>query len=140
MKRILIDTNIVLDLALERKAFVEKAIDLLRYTAKNDITPCISATTVTDIYYVLRKQKGHDNAVGFLKKFFKFTDILAVSRNTVLNALYSEKNDFEDAVQMEAAKLNDIDTVITRNKKDFENSGLKIFSSEEYTEQMGKAE
>lgn len=132
MKKILIDTNIVLDLALERVGFVEGALKLLRFTAKNKIKLCITASSVTDIYYVLRKQKGHDSAIGLLKKFFQFSKVLGVDEEIITEALNSEMKDFEDAVQTKTAICNDIDIIITRDKKDFENSDLEIYTPDEY--------
>ncbi len=132
MKKILIDTNIVLDLALEQEGFVKGALELLRFTARHKIKPCITASSATDIYYVLRKQKGHKSAVGFLKQLIKFSKILGVEKRIILRALNSKMNDFEDAVQTETAINNDINVIITRNKKDYQNSELQIFSPTEY--------
>jgi len=136
MSKILIDTNIVLDLALERAGFVEEAIELLRFTAKNKIKLCLTASSVTDIYYVLRKQKGHESAIGLLKKFFQFSKILGVDEEIITEALNSGVKDFEDAVQTEVAKNNNIKIIITRDKKDYLNSGLKIFSPTEYINEI----
>ncbi len=136
MRKILIDTNIVLDLALERAGFVEGALELLRFTAKNKIKLCITASSVTDIYYVLRKQKGHESAVGLLKKLFQFSKVLGVDQEIITEALNSEMKDFEDAVQTETAIHNDIGIIVTRDKKDYEHSGLQVFSPIEYINEL----
>ena len=132
MKQILLDTNVVLDLALQRREFGEKAKQLITLVFKKKVEPFVTASSITDIYYILRKAKGRDEAIDFLRSFFKLCNIAGVNRDAILNALYSDMLDFEDAVQTEAAIQNNISVVITRDKKDFDNSGLTIYSPDEY--------
>lgn len=104
MKKVLLDTNIVLDIALERQEFKKQAQDVTRLLYETGISMFITATTVTDIYYLIRKQSGHEEATGFLVNFFEYCDISGVDKISVLNALYSGRKDFEDLVQIETAK------------------------------------
>ena len=67
-----------------------------------------------------------------MKNLFKFISIAGVDSISIYNALKSDMTDFEDAVQAETAKHNDINIVITRNKNDFKNSGLMVYSPDEY--------
>jgi hypothetical protein len=83
---------------------------------------------LADIYYVLKKSKGHQQTIRFLSGLFDFIDIAGVTKESVLAALTSGMPDFEDAVQTETAKFNDIDTIITRNYSDFEHSGLEVYT------------
>ena len=132
MKQILIDTNVILDLALNRQKFGEIAKTLITQILDNKIQPSVTASSITDIYYVLKKAKGHSNSIDFLHSFFGFAEIAGVGKDAIINALHSDMADFEDAVQTETAKQNDIRVIITRNKKDFTNSGLDVFSPDEY--------
>ncbi len=132
MKKILIDTNVILDIALDRELFVEKSVELIQLIVKNNTKAFITATTVTDIYYITQKTSGHNKTIEFLKNLFKFINIAGVDSISILNALKSDMTDFEDAVQAETAKHNDINIVITRNKNDFKNSGLMVYSPDEY--------
>ncbi len=136
MKKILFDTNVVLDLALQRIEFGEKAKELIKMVLKKKIEVFVTSSSITDIYYVLRKAKGHNEAIEFLRSFFKIVNIVGVDSETILDALYSGMKDFEDAVQTEAAIQNNINIIITRNKKDFKSSGLEIFSPDEYINEM----
>jgi predicted nucleic acid-binding protein len=70
MKAILIDTNIVLDIALERRDFYEKAKELIEISYLNSISSFVTASSITDIYYLLKKKKGHLHTINFLKIFF----------------------------------------------------------------------
>ncbi|RLD56392.1 MAG: PIN domain-containing protein [Bacteroidetes bacterium] len=132
MNKILIDTNIILDIALDRKPFVKKSIEFIRLIVKNNIKAFVTATTVTDIYYITQKKTGHIKTIGFLKNLFMFVKIAGVDTVSILNALNSNMNDFEDAVQCETAKQNSIPIIITRNQSDFKDSGLKVFSPEDF--------
>jgi len=132
MKKILVDTNIILDFALQRQDFGEDAKNLLLFLVKNQIKGFISASSITDIYYVLRKAKGHEDSIIFLKNSLNIIKVIGVDEEVIINALNSEIKDFEDAVQCETAKQNDIKIIITRNKTDYKYSGLKIYNPSEY--------
>lgn len=135
MNEVLLDTNIVLDIALERREFLEKSKELMLLINKKSIRSYITATTVTDIYYILKKSRGHQLTVAFLKDFFDFVDVAGVSREAIFNALDSELTDFEDAVQTESAKQNAISIIITRNKSDFKMSDMEVFTPDEFIRQ-----
>lgn len=138
MNKILLDTNIILDIAFERREFFEKSKELLLIINKLSIPAYVSATTVTDIYYILKKSKGHQLTISFLKNLFDFIDIADVSKEIIFSALNSELTDFEDAVQTECAEQNEINVIITRNIVDFKKSKLKIFTPSEFISVIGK--
>jgi len=138
MRKILIDTNIVLDFALHRQDFGEDARNLILFLVKNQIKSYITASSITDIYYVLKKAKGHDDAIVFLKNSINIIKVIGVDEEVIINALNSEMKDFEDAVQTESAKQNDIEIIITRDKIDYKNSGLKIYIPKEYITEFMK--
>ena len=131
MIKVLLDTNIVLDIALERPLFVEEASQVFLKISKNKILGYVSATTVTDIFYVLNRAKI--DAVGYLKKLLKIVDVLDVDKDIIITALYSGWTDFEDAVQAQVAIENEIDIVITRNTKDFQKEKeIKVLTPKEF--------
>lgn len=135
MNKILLDTNIILDIALERREFFEKAKELLLTLNKLSIPSYVTATTVTDIYYILKKSKGHQLTISFLTNLFDFIDIAGVSKEVIISALNSEITDFEDAVQTESARQNSINIIITRNIADFKKSKLEIFTPSDFISQ-----
>ena len=136
MNKILLDTNIILDIALERREFFEKSKELMLTINKLGIPSYVTATTVTDIYYILKKSKGHQLTISFLKNLFDFIDISGVSKEVIFSALNSELTDFEDAVQTECASQNGINIIITRNIADFKKSKLEIFTPSEFISQF----
>ncbi len=138
MKGILIDTNIILDIALERKEFIEESKNVLILLNNSKIPVFLTATTVTDIYYILKKSKGHDATISFLKGLFNYIDICGVNKNSIINALNSELKDFEDAVQSFSAYHIGIKTIITRNVSDFKKSKLEALSPSAFIQHFKK--
>ncbi len=132
MKRVLFDTNIILDIALKRTPYYADARSLFKLIDERAIAGSISATTVTDIYYVAKKESGHEKSIAFLRDILEIFDVLGVDRKIVKEALDSEIKDFEDAIQFCAAKGHNLDVIITRNTKDFKGSQLKVLTPKEF--------
>jgi predicted nucleic acid-binding protein len=130
--KILIDTNIILDIALERQPFVEAAIRLLEVTQRVDLVLYVTATTITDLYYITRKARGRATARNFIVDLMQFVEVAGVGRTVIEEALHSKVADFEDAVQESAAKQYAIQVIVTRNEKDFENSVLEVHNPESF--------
>jgi predicted nucleic acid-binding protein len=132
MRKVLFDTNIILDIALKRNPFFDDASRLFKLIDKKIISGNIIASTITDIYYISKKEKGHNETLNFIINLIKVVDVIGVDKEVILNAIAFEMKDFEDAVQASAAKLNDIDVIITRNKSDFKDTSLLILTPAEF--------
>ena len=115
--RVLIDTNVILDFVLNRVPFAGDAAMLFQHIEKQTFSAVVSASAVTDIFYLLQKEKV--DAIAFLKDFLSAVDVLGVDKAIIMYALYSGWTDFEDAVQAQVAIENNIDAIITRNTKDY---------------------
>ncbi|GHT52560.1 PIN domain-containing protein [Bacteroidia bacterium] len=131
MMRALIDTNVVLDLALQRSPFTETAQQLFDDIEAGKLVGYITASSTTDIFYILRKAQQREKALVFLKGLIQTVTMLDVSANIVNEALYSDFTDFEDAVQYYTAMTNGMDAIITRDPQDFTNSRIPVYSPEE---------
>ena len=116
--RVLIDTNVILDFVLNRVPFADGATALFQHIEQQTFSAVVSASSVTDIFYLLQKEKV--NAIAFLKDFLSGVDVLGVDKAIIMCALYSGWTDFEDAIQAQVAIENNIDAVITRNTKDYD--------------------
>ncbi len=138
MKRLLLDTNIILDIALKRAPHFEYSSLIFELIDKKQIIGYITASTVTDIYYISRKEKGKEIAIEFISNLIEVLDVLGVDKNTIVKAIKSNLKDFEDAVQVSAAEYNEIEIIITRNKSDFLDSGLEILTPKELIESLKK--
>lgn len=132
MKKVLLDTNIILDIALKREPHFADSAALFKNLDGKNIHAFITATTITDIYYISKKAKDHSTAIRFISHLLEIVDVLGVNKETVLLSLQSDVADFEDAIQINAAELNDVKTIITRNVKDFSGSRLEIETPGEF--------
>ena len=130
--KLLIDTNVVLDILLRREPYYENAAKIAVLSEKDYISCYVSASAVTDIYYIAHKElKSKDTAITLLENLLKTFRIAAVSEASIHEALDLRWSDFEDCVQYTAGKSIDVDYIITRNKKDFEKGEIDTLSTDE---------
>ena len=133
MRRILIDTNIVIDLLSKRKDFYDDAANLFSLADKKELKLTISSLTFANTNYILTKLKSAKEAREILRKFKVLVELLSLDDKITELALSDESfPDFEDGLQYYSAIENEIDIIITRNKKDFKNSKLPILTAKEY--------
>ena len=133
MKKILIDTNIVIDLLSKRKDFYDDAADLFSQADKKELNLTISSLTFANTNYILTKLKSAKEAREILRKFKVLVELLNLDDKITELALSDESfPDFEDGLQYYSAIENDVDIIITRNKKDFKNSKLPVLTAKEY--------
>lgn len=99
---------------------------------KKKISGNITSTTITDNYYIAKSEKGHKESLEFISNLIEVVEVIGIDRDVIVKAIKSELNDFEDAIQVTAAEFNEIDCLITRNKKDFLKSCLKIYTPKEF--------
>ena len=129
--RILLDTNIVLDIALGRVPHLADSADVFRKIDNESIYGFVTATTITDIYYVAKREKGHQITIDFIRNLIEIVDVIGIDREIVIASLLSEFIDFEDAIQSVSSGINRIDYIITRNQKDFMKSEITALSPKE---------
>lgn len=133
MKKLFIDTNIVLDLLAKREPFYESSAKLFSLADRNVIQLSVSSLTFANTNYVLSKLKSASETKEILRKFKLLVQIVSLSEKIVDLALNdSEFKDFEDGLQYYSAIESNQDIIITRNQKDFKSSLLSIMSAEEF--------
>jgi len=129
--KILVDTNIVLDNWLEREPFFADAKALLGAIESGEIEGFITATSVTDIFYISRKSKGAVDSKAYISELLTFMQICKVDVAILQAAVASELSDLEDAVQLACAVANNVDAIVTRNFAGFVDSPVPIKSAGE---------
>ena len=117
--KVLVDTNIVLDIALNKAPFVEHAALLWRLAEQNEITACLSNTSITDIFYIVHKHAGKEKARGFIADILDTFSLVDINEEGFREALNEDMADFEDAVQCVICIRNGCDFLATRNKADY---------------------
>lgn len=130
--KILLDTNVILDIALKRHSFCEAATQVLEASNFDTVHLFITASIATDLYYILRKEKGHEIAMDFLTDLLKCVDACKVDKGTILKAINAGFPDFEDAVQHFAATESAVELILSRNKDDFGSSSLRVLTPDEF--------
>ena len=134
---VLIDTNVVLDMLLQRDPDFQNAARINVLSEKGYICSYISASAATDIFYVAKKElKNKNTVIELLKNLLATTRIASVTEAGIHEALDLQWDDFEDSVQYVAGKNVSAEYIITRNPKDFANSQIKILSPEEFINQI----
>lgn len=129
--KILFDTNVILDLMLDRHPFADTAARLISKVETEDVHGFLGAATVTAIFYLASKFAGSDRAKQEVNNLLSIFEIAPVDQAVLQEALKSDFKDFEDAVLHEAAKQAHVQGIVTRNQKDFQNASLPIYGPDE---------
>lgn len=129
--RVLIDTNVVLDFLQEREPFVENAARLFERIDAGEIEGFIPATTITNIYYVVRRVVGRAVAQDAITQLLNDLNICAVDLEILEQALALNFEDFEDAVQYACAVAHGVDAIVTRDASGFINVEIPVILPEE---------
>ena len=126
--KILFDTNIVLDVLLERQPFFNEAVLLFEMVESGKIEGVIGGTTVTTLDYFLSKTLSIKESANILKKLLKLFEVAPVNRLVLEEALDAGFSDFEDAVLHSAAIHVGAQAIITRDEKGFKKSQIAIYT------------
>jgi len=129
---VLLDTNVILDLLLERPDFVHEAQQICGREEAGTCHALLCATTVTTVDYLAQKQLGLAGARAAVAALLGLYDIAAVTRATLSSALDSEMPDFEDAVLAHAAYQAGARFIITRNLRDFAKSPVRAYTPTQF--------
>lgn len=135
--KILFDTNVLLDFILEREPFFGEASILLTAVATDQIQGFATATTITDIFYIVRRQTQSDRAaLNAVQNILELLDICGVDRSTIEQAITLNLPDFEDAIQCACAIAELADAIVTRDSSGFQGSRIPIYSPTQLCEQI----
>ena len=130
--RLMIDTNIFLDVLAEREPFFKDSKAVLDLCENKRVQGFLSASSATDIFYLIRRQlHSVDLAYKALGSVLDIAKVLTVTNEDVLNAYLQRASDFEDCLLATCAKANQCDAIVTRNKKDFLSFWITLLSPEE---------
>lgn len=132
MKKIFLDSDVLLDLLLSREPFVDDVAAIIEYALSFDIRICVSPLTITNIDYVIGRLKNRQKATLKRKQLLQIVQIENVGQSTIHQASSSAFKDFEDAVQNYCAAEANHQIIITRNTKDYKESNLSILTPKEY--------
>ncbi|MFZ4577615.1 MAG: PIN domain-containing protein [Myxococcota bacterium] len=124
MKQVLYDTNVILDVLLNRAPHVGDSARALDAAGTGRVQGFMAAHAVTTVFYVLERDLGSARAKVVLSQLLTRLQVAPVTDAGVRAALAGPLRDFEDGVTLEAAQKVGADVIVTRNGKDFAGGGL----------------
>ena len=134
--RVLLDTNILLDVILARPPFLADSQRVWQANDDRHIAGYITATSVTNIYYIVRKQVGLEKARDSLSLCLQAFDICEVDRTTLEVAAALRGSDFEDDLQQVCALTYNLGAIVTRDKGGFKGSNVPAVNPSELLAQL----
>lgn len=143
MNKVFLDTNVLLDFLLKRKTgqsdSYEKALAVINFCILTNIPIYFSILSIKDIFYILtrlmKSRQAKEKQLVIKQKvngLLQLGEILVTSENAFLNAMGSSFVDFEDALQNYTATEANVNIIVTRNKKDFINSEIRVYTPGEF--------
>ncbi len=121
----MVDTNVVLDVLLDRAPFAGDSTAIFDRVERGVIVGLLCATTITTLAYLTAKSAGKAQATRHIRQLLSLFEVAPVTRAVLDAALASKVSDFEDAVLAEAALLAGTQAIITRNLRDFAHSPVR---------------
>ncbi len=124
--RVLIHTDVVMDLLLDRKPYSQDAAKCFSKVETGEIEGLLCASTVTTVYYLISKALGARKAKDIIALLLSFFEVAPVNQTVLKGALDLSITDFENAVLHEAAHLANVELIITRNTSGFKESKIPV--------------
>jgi predicted nucleic acid-binding protein len=136
MMRILLDTDVLLDLMLDRPGFADAAAILWQAHEQERLEAYVSAITPVNVYYIARKLKGAEIARQAVRDVVTTLRVCPLDHAALVGALDLPFADYEDAVQHASAVALQLDGIVTRNTEDYRGATITIYSPVELAKQF----
>src|SRR5262245_36460707 len=134
--RILLDTNILLDVLTKRQGHSDNSAKVWTLVHSELVEGYLSAISVNNLYYIVRKLQDRKTAEAFVDDILKDFEIASLTKSILKQARTFASKDFEDSIQYFSAIQEGCEVLITRNKKDFPTLGLQILTPAEFLKQL----
>jgi len=128
----IIDTNVFLDVFLERKPFLAASEKILAHVESGTLDGFCCSATITDIYYIVRRGAGEKVAMNSVRAVTKTFRYAPVDHTIIVDALDSDLPDFEDAIVASSGLRCGVSAIITRNLGDFAGAPTPSYTPEEF--------
>ena len=126
------DTNVVLDLLLDREPFVKEAKRLISKVEQGEFVGLLCATTITTIHYLILKSNGKERSTEIIQSLLKLFEVASVTRIVLQDALEVNDKDYEDAVLYKSAYHAGANMIVTRDRKGFSKAELPVMNPKEF--------
>jgi len=132
MGKIFVDTDVVVDMLIDRKPFANPALDLFALAEEGHLEIFVSSLSFSNIYYIVRRLAGHKKALTLLAQLEKIARVLPVDEGIIKESLLSGFKDFEDAIQYFCARQAGIGNIITRNVREFSKAECAVHTPDSF--------
>ncbi len=134
--RVLFDTSIVLDVLLNRPPWVQAARTLWQAHDEGRLTGYITATTLTNIFYIARRHTDLSRAFQAVDLCLQAFEVCPVDRQALNEARKLSGSDFEDNLQIACALLAQLEAIVTRDSTGFSASSLPVYTADQFLQQL----
>jgi len=135
--KIFVDSDVIIDFFTDREPFANPASKIFELNESGIIRIYISAVSLNNIYYIVRKFLGHKDTIKIVEELVEITEIIGTTKKEIVQALKNDFKDYEDSVQYSSAlNIKGLEAIVTRNTKDYIKAKLPIFTSESYIKTM----
>lgn len=132
MKKVFLDTNIIVDLIADRKPFSKYSIEIFKKAEERKIKLFTSSHSIATTHYLLKKYLEEKILRDVLYNLLDYVTVIAVDTDVLKKGLRSKHKDFEDSIQILCAStIEKIDCIVTRNTKDFRDSEILVLTPDE---------
>lgn len=127
--KLFVDSDVVIDFFTDREPYANPASELFELNENGNVKLYLSAISINNIYYIVRKFLGHKKTLEVIELLTEMTEIVGTTKTEITQALKNEFSDYEDSVQYSSAlTIKDVNAIITRNIKDYRNSSIAVMT------------
>ena len=139
--KLFVDSDVVIDFFTDREPHANPASELFELNEQKKVTIFLSAVSINNIYYIVRRFLGHKKTIEVVETLTEMTEIVGTTKKEIIEALKNNFSDYEDSVQYSSAlTINGLDAIITRNIKDYKNSSIAVMTPLNFLNMKGKNE
>jgi predicted nucleic acid-binding protein len=136
--KLFIDSDVVIDFLTDRESHANPTSELFDLREKGKVFLFLSAFSINNIYYIIRKFLGHKKALKVIETLTEMTEIVGTTKKEIIQALKNDFKDFEDSVQYSSAlTISGLDAIITRNIKDYRKSEIAVMTPLNFLKMTG---
>jgi predicted nucleic acid-binding protein len=136
LRRVLFDSDVLLDVLMERQPFAVASARALTWATIPGNEGMVAGHAVTNMLYILRRKVGREEAISLISAILQILKVASITESVIDAALKSAMLDFEDAVTSAAAETSGAEIVVTRNGSDFTKSSVPPLSPDQFLEEQ----
>ncbi len=127
--KVFVDSDVVIDFFTDRGSHVNPASELFELNEQEVIKMYISAVSINNIYYIVRRFLGHKKTIEVIEALTEMTEMIGTTKAEILQALKNDFSDFEDSIQYSSAlTIKGLDVIVTRNIKYYRTSSIAVMT------------